>query len=72
MRVRCGQPEWIDSAVTRGRVVHASGPWRTTGLWWTEERYALDHYDVQVEDGSVIRLAFDFVTRAWQIDGLYD
>jgi len=72
VRMRCGRPEWVESAVARGRVVHASGPWRTTGHWWSERRYALDHYDVQVEDGSVLRLAFDFVARAWQVDGLYD
>jgi protein ImuB len=72
VRVRQGRPEWIESAVARGRVVHASGPWRTTGRWWSDERYALDHYDVQVEDGSVVRLAFDFVGRGWHIDALYD
>jgi protein ImuB len=72
VRVRQGSPEWIESAVARGRVVHASGPWRTTGRWWSEGRYALDHYDVQVEDGTVLRLAFDFVGRTWHIDALYD
>ncbi len=72
VRLRGDRPEWVESAVARGRVVHASGPWRTTGRWWSEKRYALDHYDVQVEDGTVMRLAFDFVQRTWQIDGLYD
>ncbi|MGH0038175.1 MAG: DNA polymerase Y family protein [Myxococcota bacterium] len=72
VRVGHGRPEWVESAVARGRVVHASGPWRTTGRWWSDERYALDHYDVQVEDGTVVRLAYDFVGRAWHVDGLYD
>jgi hypothetical protein len=54
-------------------VVVAAGPWRTTGYWWSEEeRFALDHFDLQVSDGSVIRLGFDWIKRSWQIDGIYD
>lgn len=73
IRVAAGRPESIRSAVANGRVVHAAGPWRTTGRWWSEEeRFALDHYDVQVSDGSVVRLCFDWLTRSWQIDAIYD
>lgn len=72
VRVRRGRPVWIESAVARGAVVEAAGPWRTTGGWWREDRYALDHYDVQMGDGTVLRLVFDFVERSWRVDGLYD
>jgi len=51
----------------------AAGPWRTTGHWWSEtDRFALDHFDVQVSDGTVVRLCFDWTERVWQIDGIYD
>ncbi len=49
------------------------GPWRTTGHWWEKStHFAIDHYDVQMSDGSVLRLCFDWRTKWWQIDGLYD
>ncbi|HEM46299.1 MAG TPA: hypothetical protein ENO23_04550 [Alphaproteobacteria bacterium] len=73
VRVDRGVPTFVRSAITRGDVLVASGPWRTTGSWWSrEERFAFDHFDVQVSDGCVVRLCFDWVNRLWQIDGIYD
>jgi protein ImuB len=67
------RPVWIRSAIANGRVVRCAGPWRTTGGWWSsEERFAFDQFDVQSEDGVVVRLRFDHVRREWQIDGVYD
>lgn len=73
VRVDRGLPTAVRSAITRGDVVVASGPWRTTGHWWSpDERFAFDHFDVQVSDGCVVRLCFDWVNRLWQVDGVYD
>jgi protein ImuB len=73
VRTEKGFPAEIRSAVASGPVIQASGPWRTTGQWWSEEgRFASDHFDVQVGDGTVLRLCFDWVTRLWHIDGIYD
>jgi len=73
VRVRAGRPSFIRSAVTHGDVLETAGPWRTTGLWWCrEERFAFDHFDVQMSDGLVVRLCFDWMNRVWQIDGIYD
>ena len=73
VRVHRGLPIQVRSAVSSGDVVHVSGPWRTTGRWWSDTgRYALDHFDVQVSDGTVSRLCFDWYKRCWRIDGLYD
>ncbi len=73
VRVSRGVPVSLRSAVSSGDVVHTSGPWRTTGRWWSDtERYALDHFDVQVSDGTVLRLCFDWHARAWRVDGVYD
>jgi protein ImuB len=66
-------PTWIRSAIANGRVVRCAGPWRTTGGWWSpEERFAFDQFDVQSEDGVVVRLRFDHLRREWQIDAVYD
>jgi len=73
VRVDHGQPATLRSAISNGEVVMVSGPWRTTGQWWSEEeRFALDHFDAQISDGSVVRLCFDWLKRVWQIDGIYD
>lgn len=73
VRARNGTPEAIWSALSRGDVVRCAGPWRTTGRWWNEEtRYAFDHFDVQTDDGWVVRLRHDWVERCWQIDAVYD
>jgi hypothetical protein len=53
--------------------VSRSGPWRTTGGWWSpERRHAFDHWDVETSDGTVARLRHDRATHRWEIDGLYD
>ena len=73
VEIQAGLPSRIRSAIASGNVVNASGPWRTTGRWWSEqERFAVDHYDVQVDDGSLLRLCFDWIRKRWEIDAVYD
>jgi len=73
VRLRGQQPQHIRSAVACGDVLGIAGPWRSTGRWWSEEgRFALDHFDVQVSDGTILRLCFDWLARRWQIDAIYD
>jgi protein ImuB len=73
VRIRRRRPVWLRSAIANGDVVRCAGPWRTTGGWWSPEgRFAFDHFDVQSNDGVVVRLRYDHVARAWQIDAVYD
>ncbi len=68
-----GRPAHLRCRLGQGEIVKTAGPWRTTGQWWSEAaHFAVDHYDVELGDGSVLRLAFDWKTKRWQIDGLYD
>ncbi len=68
-----GGPAWVRSAIANGRVLHVSGPWRTTGSWWcAEERFAYDSFDVQTSDGTLSRLRYDHRARSWEIDAIYD
>lgn len=68
-----GCPQWVRSRVASGRVLSRSGPWRTTGGWWSPDRHhAFDHWDVETSDGVVARLRHDRSARRWEIDGLYD
>jgi len=73
VRVEGGRPVRVRSAVAQGEVLEVAGPWRTTGQWWSETgHFAVDHYDVQMSDGSVLRLCFDWRQNQWQVDGVYD
>jgi protein ImuB len=68
-----GGPSFVRSAVANGRVLHAAGPWRTTGSWWfAEDRFAYDTFDVQTSDGTLARLRYDHRSGAWEIDAIYD
>jgi protein ImuB len=67
-----GAPEWVQSALANGEVLRCAGPWRTTGQWWSDERYAFDHYDVATDDGAVFRLRRDLLHERWEIDGVFD
>ena len=72
--VRCvrGAPHWVQSALANGEVLRCAGPWRTTGQWWSESRYAFDYFDVQTADGSVFRLRRDLLREQWEIDAVFD
>ncbi len=73
VRIERGEPTHVRSALAQGHILSCAGPWRTTGNWWNEStRFAVDHYDVCIEDGTVARLCFDWVRRRWMIDGVYD
>jgi len=67
-----GAPHWVQSALANGEVLRCAGPWRTTGQWWSDERYAFDHYDVLTSDGNVVRLRRDLLHERWEIDGVFD
>jgi len=73
VRTAAGRPRWLASAVAKGHVLEAAGPWRTTGRWWSAgERFAFDHFDVFTDDGTLSRLRLDLVRRRWEVDGIYD
>jgi protein ImuB len=66
------RPEFVRGERFAGRVVHAAGPWRVQGDWWSDGRYARDYYDAQLSDGCVYRLYCDLTTRSWFVEGVYD
>jgi protein ImuB len=66
------RPDFVRGDGLAGRVVHAAGPWRVQGEWWSESGYARDYYDAQLSDGCVYRLYCDLGTHSWFVDGVYD
>jgi protein ImuB len=73
VRTEAGRPVFVRSTISRGAILRSAGPWRTTGGWWSESaHFAVDHYDIQMADGAVLRLCFDWKQKQWQVDGVYD
>ncbi len=66
------------SWTVRGKIVCASGPWRTSGDWWRSDLWARDEWDVVVADSNgrqgemLCRIYRDLQSEEWFVEGLYD
>ena len=72
----------------RGRIVAASGPWRTSGDWWQEEAWRHDEWDIYIRFDSgealtgrdlpeemqdgLYRIYYDGLRRGWFVRARYD
>ena len=54
-----------------GSVVRATGPWKTSGEWWTKG-WDRDEWDVALSDGGAYRVFFDRAAGRWFIDAILD
>jgi protein ImuB len=84
MRAEC--PVRISSTCgARGEIVSASGPWRTSGDWWTDKVWQRDEWDISVVgcQSSVVsckkrrpmalyRIYCDLSSGNWFVQGAYD
>ena len=55
-----------------GTILRCAGPWRSSGDWWSSQRYAREEWDVALGDGAVYRIFQDRDTQAWFIDAIVD
>jgi len=65
VEVRAESPVRIFSTCgARGEIVSASGPWRTSGDWWTDKAWEHDEWDVAVvsRPSSVVSCPLSVVT----------
>jgi len=51
-------------------VVDQSGPFLFSGNWWDEKSWARAEWDMQLENGDLIRAHED--SGAWKVDGICD
>ena len=74
---------WDKHRSIHGKVVSVAGPWRTTGDWWREDRWARDEWDIAIESGSgfqstpdrataLYRLYRELGSGTWFVEGSYD
>jgi protein ImuB len=68
--VAAGTPTHLRAAGLVGRIIAGAGPWRVSGEWWTEAPFVQDEWDVELDDGTLCRLAHD--SRGWHLEALYD
>lgn len=58
------------------RVVHAAGPWRSSGAWWDPQgNWDKEEWDVHLSlDGNagLYRIFHDHLTGEWFVAGMYD
>jgi protein ImuB len=51
----------------------ASGPWKTSGAWWTHSDWCREEWDVALgEEKFYCRVAYDPGSRCWYLTGIYD
>ena len=86
VEVRMECPVRIFSACgVRGEIVSASGPWRTSGDWWTDRAWKHDEWDVAVasyqssvvsckkhQQPALYRIYCDLSNGNWFVQGTYD
>ncbi|MCI0546399.1 MAG: DNA polymerase Y family protein [Candidatus Rokubacteria bacterium] len=70
VRLVGGRPVALRSDRLSGRIVASAGPWRASGEWWSEARWARDEWDAELADGTLCRLAHD--GGGWYLDAIYD
>lgn len=71
---------WGKQRSVYGKVVQVAGPWRTTGDWWREDRWARDEWDVAVaasnktssEPPGLYRIYRKLNSEMWFVEGNYD
>jgi protein ImuB len=66
------QPVHITSAVVRGVVEIAKGPWFTFGNWWRTDMWNREEWDIALRSGALYRIFRDLRTETWFVEGNYD
>jgi len=60
----------VRSADIRGNVIERRGPYLISGNWWDEKSWARAEWDLQTENGEIVRV--HEAEGTWKIDGVYD
>jgi protein ImuB len=66
---------WGKQRSVYGKVVDVAGPWRTTGDWWREDRWARDEWDVAIDrqgQKALYRIYRELESKNWFVEGNYD
>lgn len=57
-------------------ILFCSGPWRSSGDWWMEggntDGWSRDEWDVELSNGGIYRVFWDYFAKQWFLEGVYD
>ena len=79
------EARYLESDKIRGQIVDQTGPFLLSGNWWDEKSWARAEWDMQLENGDLIRAhesppspgygvagSAAGAAKTWKIDGIYD
>jgi hypothetical protein len=74
IELRGGAPAAMHYEGARHIVHAASGPWRSSGAWWTHPAWCREEWDVALKEHPqrYLRLAHDPANGGWYVVGIYD
>ncbi|MEP7367100.1 MAG: hypothetical protein ABI972_27895 [Acidobacteriota bacterium] len=72
VRLKREQPVEVKAAGVNGVVNRASGPWHSSGDWWSEAHWSREEWDVALSDGGLYRIYCRLDSRRWFVEGFYD
>jgi protein ImuB len=64
------EPAHVRSIDVRGKIIDQRGPYLFSGNWWDEKAWARTEWDLQLENGELVRCHESEGT--WKIEGIYD
>ena len=64
------RPAHVRSAEISGKITEQRGPYLLSGNWWDEKSWTRAEWDLQLENGEVVRCHESEGT--WELDGIYD
>jgi protein ImuB len=64
------KPAHVRSVDIRANVIEQRGPYLISGNWWDEKSWGRAEWDLQLEDGELIRAHES--GGSWSVDGIYD
>lgn len=62
-------PKYLEAPVVTGRIRRASGPWKLSGNWWDQHRWAREEWDIELATGGLYRLVRE--GDWWFLEGAY-
>jgi protein ImuB len=64
------KPAHVRAPEAEGTTIAKNGPFPLSGNWWDERAWARVEWDVEIENGVIVRCHCD--QEGWAIDGIYD
>jgi protein ImuB len=79
VKLQANQPVFASFQGCSGKVLHASGPWQTSGDWWENKPWQEAVWDLEIQlsgkpspTHGFYRLSYDELLEKWFVRGVYD